>query len=120
MGTVHTVIWTKNYDDIDVNALGSAVCCHETYPEKTNVNMARLIDDTTVELKTYERGVGMTCACGTGACAVFVDGMRTGRLSGTTTIMLPYGRLSIRENENGEIMMKGPAEYVAEGRYMEE
>jgi|GEM_PF-163834 len=120
MGTVHTVLWDDENDLSDPEALGAQICTHEAYPEKTNVNMARLIDRKTLELKTYERGVGMTCACGTGACAAVVDGIRTGRLEGNTDVLLPYGKLSIRENENGEIMMKGPAAFVAEGGYMEE
>lgn len=117
MGTVHTVLFVDDFESIDAEKLGREICHHEAYPENTNVNMAKVLDDHTIELKTYERGVGMTCACGTGACASVVWAIHEGRCGNEADVLLPYGTLHIKQKENGEVMMTGPASFSADGEY---
>jgi len=120
MGNVHTVLWIDDFDKIDPEKLGKEIHDYSAYKEKTNVNMVKVVDNKTLELKTYERGVGMTFACGTGACASVVCGIIEGRCGKKTNVILPYGVLNITEKDNKEIFMRGPATFVAKGIYMEE
>ncbi|MGI6737634.1 MAG: diaminopimelate epimerase [Anaerovoracaceae bacterium] len=120
MGTVHTVLWVDDFVSLDVEALGRELCRHPAFPEQTNVNMARRIDAHTVELKTYERGAGLTLACGTGACATVVWGHREGLLEDACDVLLPCGRLHITVQNDENVVMRGPAAAVARGTYLEE
>lgn len=114
MGTVHTVIWVDEYPS---EIAASQLSNDPVFSEKTNVNFVRVIDSETLEIKTYERGVGFTCACGTGACASLVIGRREGRNSEKVTVLLPYGKLLIEQLDDGTVMMTGPAIKIAEGIY---
>ncbi len=114
MGTVHTVVWVDKYPS---ETAASQLSNHPVFTEKTNVNFVRYIDRSTLEIKTFERGVGFTCACGTGACASLVMGIREGRTDRKVTVILPYGRLIIEQLDDGTVMMTGPAVRVAEGTY---
>jgi hypothetical protein len=126
-GTVHTVVWADEEgfvaDDSDGGEGEEALFFaqrlseHPIYREKTNVNMARVIDEKTVRITTWERGAGLTAACGTGACAVAVIGVLDGRLNRDTEVVLPGGALRIRIAEDGTIFMSGPAVFIAKGMY---
>lgn len=118
MGTIHTVIWTEDLDGLDQVALGSHIESHPVYREKTNVNMVERVDDRTLKMRTFERGVGMTLACGTGACASVVIGIMENKCGKEVDVMLPLGTLHIRQSESGEIFMTGPAEKIAEGDFI--
>lgn len=117
MGTVHTVVWV---DDFPSEEAASQLSNHPVFTEKTNVNFVKLLDSATLEIKTYERGVGFTFACGTGACASLVMGVREGKTDYKVTVRLPYGQLIIQQLPDGEITMAGPAVKVAEGTYIQE
>lgn len=117
MGTVHTVVWV---DEFPSEAAASQLSNHPVFSEKTNVNFVKQIDSATLEIKTYERGVGFTFACGTGACASQVFGIREGKTDQQVTVRLPYGQLRITQLPDGEIKMAGPAVRVAEGTYIQE
>ena len=69
MGTIHTVVFVDELDDSYVQTVGEEICNHPTFTEKTNVNFVKVVDEDTLQVQTYERGVGVTLACGTGACA---------------------------------------------------
>ncbi|MDR0887040.1 MAG: diaminopimelate epimerase [Clostridiales Family XIII bacterium] len=122
MGTIHTVLWVPQDMTLEaMEALGEKISNHPTFKEKTNVNMAKRLErqngDTNadVDLVTYERGAGLTAACGTGATAVAVLGALQGKLPSTSTIQLKYGALEISQNADGEVFMTGPSEHIATG-----
>jgi len=119
MGTVHTVVWLDNLNDFDLVKLGEEISNHPIFSEKTNVNFVRIINRKTLELITYERGVGMTLACGTGACASVVIGALEGRCDRDVWVLLPCGRLRIEQKADDEVMMTGPAVRTVEGCYEE-
>lgn len=117
MGTVHTVVWVEEFPSENA---ARQLSNHPVFSEKTNVNFVKRIDSATLEIKTYERGVGFTFACGTGACASQVFGVREGKTDDKVTVRLPYGELIITQEPDGEIKMAGPAVRVAEGIYIQE
>lgn len=116
MGTVHTVVFVDDYDSFDIEYVGRELCEHPTYTEKTNVNFVRVIDENTVEMKTYERGVGMTLACGTGACATAVVAGMQGLCKSPTEVILQLGSLNIELKDDGHVFMEGPSVKIAEGK----
>ncbi|MDR2157044.1 MAG: diaminopimelate epimerase [Clostridiales Family XIII bacterium] len=122
MGTVHTVVWTDvNGFDLakrdETVRFARALSELPLYREKTNVNMARVLNEGAVEVMTWERGAGLTAACGTGACAVAVVGALEGRLKRDVKVVLPYGSLHVRIGESGEVFLSGTAVAVAKGMY---
>jgi len=115
MGTVHTVILVDGYDGIDVPALGEEICNHPVFREKTNVNFVKRLRDGVLEMRTYERGVGMTLACGTGACASVVVAGLQGLTKGKTEVKLALGSLMIEISDDGTVYMEGPSVKILEG-----
>ena len=126
MGTIHTVVWLESQAQADaeafteqeieaLEALGKEISNHPVFTEKTNVNMVRMLGSDKLLLQTYERGAGMTYACGTGACASVVIGSLEGRCGKEASVVLPYGRLLIRQTGTGEVFMTGPAEKIGQG-----
>ena len=79
------------------------------FPERVNVNVATIEDDANIRLRVWERGTGITRACGTGACATAVAAMRRGLVQNEVTVTLPGGALLIEWGEDGRITMTGPA-----------
>ena len=115
MGTVHTVVFVDSYEDVDVPALGEEICNHPVFREKTNVNFVKRLQDGVLEMRTYERGVGMTLACGTGACAsVVVAGLR-GLAGERTEVKLALGSLMIERSGDGDVYMEGPSVKILDG-----
>ena len=113
MGTVHTVIFVDSVGSVSTE-YADAICNHSLFTEKTNVNFVKVVDDKTFDVATYERGVGWTCACGTGACAAFVAGRANGFCGDYVNVRLKYGTLKI-EKKDKNIFMTGPASFVFEG-----
>ncbi len=128
MGTIHTVVWLdqpeaadlKIISDADLERLGEEISNHPVFTEKTNVNFVQILNPTALRLTTYERGAGMTFACGTGACASVVIGAAEDRCEREADVLLPYGRLHIRQKDDDTVMMTGPAVRTARGFYEEE
>jgi len=118
MGTVHTVVWFDSLDG-DLEKIGEEISNHPTYTEKTNVNMVQVVNRSTLRLMTYERGAGMTYACGTGACASVVIGALEGKCDREADVILPYGKLHIVQKQDDEVMMTGPAVKIGQGRFEE-
>ncbi len=114
MGTVHTVVFVDDSSDV-TSSYADAICNHKLFTQKTNVNFVKVIDRTNFEVVTYERGVGWTCACGTGACAAFVAGGMLGLCDDYVNVRLKYGTLKI-EKKDKNIFMTGPASFVFEGQ----
>lgn len=113
MGTVHTVIWVPDFD-FPYEEVGAEISENPVFTEKTNVNFVRAVDRENFEIKTYERGVGLTDACGTGACASFVIGRLQDHCATSITASLPGGDLTIEGGGTG-VMMTGPSEKYGEG-----
>lgn len=115
MGNPHAVVWVDDVDTAPVTTLGPAVETSDVFPRKTNVEFAELVDNTHIRLRVWERGVGETLACGTGACATLVAAALTCRTGRSATIELPGGDLEIEWRSDGHVFMTGPAETVYDG-----
>ena len=115
MSTVHTVWFVEDPEDSETQRIAGLICESPLYREKTNVNMVQVLDRRTIRMRTWERGVGMTLACGTGACAAALDAYRKGYCENEVEIQLPKGRLVIQIQEDGSVWMSGPAERILKG-----
>ena len=114
MGNPHYVIFT---DDIDqVGKTGASLEHHPAFPQRCNIEFARMEDNGTIRVRVWERGSGITQACGTGACATAVAAFLTGRSERRSDIIMDGGTLSIelRESDN-HVLMTGPATFVFDG-----
>lgn len=120
MGNPHVVIvCDKPVDDGEVERLGQLLESHPRFPERVNVGFMHVIDRSRVSLRVFERGVGETLACGTGACAAACVGMNLGLLGEKVDVVKRGGTLSIEwAGEIGDnVMMTGPAQFVFEGEF---
>lgn len=116
MGNPHFVIFTEYLTDIYIARVGCLLEHHEAFPERCNIEFAQTNADGTIRMRVWERGSGITMACGTGACATAVAAALTGRRGRSSTIVMDGGRVDIRWDEaTGHVMMSGPAEFVFEG-----
>ena len=119
MGNPHYVIFTEDVDQ--VGETGRALERHPAFPQRCNIEFARIVsgetaDNTTIRTRVWERGSGITEACGTGACATAVAAALTGKAGRKSDIVMDGGTLSIewRESDN-HVYMTGPAEFVFDG-----
>ncbi len=120
MGNPHAVIWVDDADATPVELIGPAVENHPTFPNRTNVEFAEAASEgegeDRVRLRVWERGVGETLACGTGACATVVAAVIDCRTGRDVTVELPGGELFVRWDESdGHVYMTGPATEVFTG-----
>ncbi|MGY3915600.1 diaminopimelate epimerase [Aeromonas australiensis] len=117
MGNPHCVIEVSSVADAPVATLGPIMERHERFPERVNVGFMEMVNATEIKLRVFERGVGETLACGTGACAAAVIGMSQGKLKERVTVSLPGGKLTIAWKGPGQpVYMTGPAEHVFDGQ----
>ncbi|MEK9657862.1 MAG: diaminopimelate epimerase [bacterium] len=116
MGNPHAVFFVDNIHDVSIERFGPAVGDLGLFPKGVNVEVAQVIDSQNVAVQVWERGVGVSQACGTGACAVVVAGVLTNRLNPQSSVQLPGGILSIDwQGEGQKILMTGPAQQVFSG-----
>lgn len=116
MGNPHAVIAVENVERAPVDVLGRALSTHEAFPEGVNVGFVEFLDRHHLRLRVFERGVGETPACGSGACAAVVVGRLERRLERNVDVELPGGHLDLEwEGEDAPVWMTGPAERVFEG-----
>jgi diaminopimelate epimerase len=116
MGNPHAVVFVDDVDKAPVTSLGPKLETHPAFlPAKTNVEFAQVVDRAVVRQRTWERGVGETLACGTGACAVAVAAQVRGLAGHPLTIELRGGRLELDWAPGGTVRMTGPAREVAHG-----
>jgi diaminopimelate epimerase len=109
MGNPHAVLTVTSVASAPVDRLGPAIERHPRFPKRVNVGFMEIVDRAHIRLRVFERGVGETLACGTGACAAVAVGRRHGRLDSTVEVSLPGGNLEITFPAPGEhIWMKGP------------
>lgn len=110
MGNPHVVFFVEDVSKVDVAATGSLIENHPLFPEGVNVEFAQVIDRQTVRMRVWERGAGITKACGTGACATLVATARRGLTDRAATIIMDGGPLHIAWAENDHVIMTGPVE----------
>lgn len=116
MGNPHGVLVVDDVATAPVTRLGPILEAHARFPAKANIGFAQVLDDRTIRLRVWERGVGETAACGTGACAAVVALQRQGRLGPLVDVHLPGGTLTIEHRSGSGVLMTGPAVEVATGR----
>ncbi|MBT4882665.1 MAG: diaminopimelate epimerase [Glaciecola sp.] len=117
MGNPHCVLIVDDIDTFDVQGVGTLLELHERFPQKVNVGFMQIIDEHNVKLRVFERGVGETMACGTGACAAVAIGQIQGKLGQEVNVTLPGGPLTIRwQGPEHTLKMTGPAEHVFDGK----
>ena len=115
MGNPHGVLLVDDVDTAPVGELGPYFETHERFPAGANIGFARVRDTTAIDLRVWERGVGETAACGTGACAAVVALQRQRLLGPGVQVHLPGGTLAIHHQPGGNVHMTGPAVEVANG-----
>ncbi|MEO9526609.1 diaminopimelate epimerase [Roseibium sp.] len=116
MGNPHAIFWVDDIEAYDLERVGPLLEHHPVFPEGANISLAHVFDENQIRLKVWERGVGLTLACGTAACAVGVAAARDGKTGRKTTIHLPGGPLAIEWRESdGHVLMTGPTEIEFEG-----
>lgn len=117
MGNPHGVIVVGNTETAPVETLGPVLEAHASFPAKANIGFMQVLSANEVNLRVFERGVGETMACGTGACAAVVAGKLRGLLEMPVTVHLPGGDLEIEWQGHGHpVIMTGPATTVYEGQ----
>ncbi|MCT8997896.1 diaminopimelate epimerase [Chelativorans intermedius] len=118
MGNPHAVFWVE--DDVnayDLARFGPLLEHHPMFPERANITIARVTARDAMTIRTWERGAGLTRACGSAACAAAVSGARTGRTDRQVTVTVPGGPLEIAWREDDHVVMTGPAEWEFSGRF---
>ena len=120
MGNPHFVIFVPNIDLIDIAHVGPEIEKHAFFPKKTNVEFVQKLDNHTLRMRVWERGAGITAACGTGSCATAVAAVLTGRTEETVRVILDGGELEIDWTGRAHVRMTGPAQKVFEGEFVQE
>lgn len=116
MGNPHLVIFTDDVDNIDLAVIGPALENHSSFPDRINVEFAQIINEQEIRMRVWERGSGITKACGTGACATAVAGAMTGKTGRKVTIIMDGGSLDIDwETTTDKVYMTGDAVNVFDG-----
>ena len=117
MGNPHAVLLVDDVDTAPVAHWGEAIESNEQFPERVNVGFMQVLNEGHIRLRVYERGAGETQACGTGACAAVVAGVRLSLLQAASSIRvsLPGGDLHIEWQPGDDVMMTGPVQTVFEG-----
>jgi diaminopimelate epimerase len=117
MGNPHAVFYVDDARAVDLSAVGPAIENDKLFPERVNVHFVQVHGGGEVTVATWERGSGITLACGTGASAVCVAGVLTGRGERKITAHLPGGDLELEYRQDGHVLMTGPAVEVFSGEY---
>ncbi|WP_246945715.1 diaminopimelate epimerase [Bacillus pinisoli] len=122
MGNPHAIMYVDDINQAPVLTLGPIIEKDERFPESVNVEFVEVVNEKEIHFRVWERGSGVTQACGTGACAAVVASVLNGKTErGTeTTVHLAGGDLQITWTESGEVFMTGPAEVICEGVYFYE
>ncbi len=120
MGNPHAVIWVDDVAAVDLASIGPLIERHAAFPQRMNAHFVEVHSPGEVRMRSWERGCGATGACGSGACAVCVAGVRTGRSGRSLLAHLPGGDLELHwqdESAGGRVLMTGPAEVEFEGAW---
>ncbi|MBO6724348.1 MAG: diaminopimelate epimerase [Rhizobiaceae bacterium] len=118
MGNPHAVFWVdEDVSSYDLERLGPMLEYHPIFPERANITIANVVSDSELVIRTWERGAGLTRACGSAACAAAVCAARTRRTGRKVTVNVPGGPLGIEWLANDHVMMTGPAEWEFSGTF---
>lgn len=115
LGNPHCLIFVPSVKDAPVQTVGPLLEHHEFFPQRTNVEFIEVKSSDEILVRVWERGVGETLACGTGACASVVGGVLAGRVNSRVRVNLPGGQLLVEWAPNGHVYLTGPAEEVFRG-----
>ena len=117
VGNPHAIFWVDDLDIVDLRRSGPLLENHPIFPERANISLAKVTSKSSLTLKVWERGAGLTLACGTAACAAAVSAARTRRTGRDVVVTLPGGDLRIVWREaDDHIVMTGPAAFEHDGR----
>ena len=116
IGTLHAIIFIEKLETFDVEKYGKAIESHPLFPERINVNFVEVVNPQTIKVSTYERGVGRTLSCGTGATASVIIANQLGLTDPKVNVQVPGGQLTIDASE-GCVFMTGPAVHICSGEY---
>ena len=118
MGNPHAIFWVENPQAFDLAAIGPVLEHDPLFPERANITLAATPTRDRIVIRTWERGAGLTKACGSAACATAVAAARLGRTGRKVTVTLPGGDLTIEWRESDDhVLMTGPVEYEHTGRF---
>lgn len=115
MGNPHCVIFVNDVEDFPVETVGPKIEHHPAFPKRTNVEFVQVLSRNEMKVRVWERGAGLTLACGTGACASLAVAVKTGKTERKATVHLPGGALTIEWRDDGRVYMTGPAVEVFRG-----
>ena len=115
MGNPHAVIFVDDIAKIQLENWGRVLEVDKQFPDRCNIEFAQVVTPTQIRMRVWERGCGVTMACGTGSCATLVAAQRTGRVGVEADVVLDGGTLHIKHEENGPVLMTGPAQEVFKG-----
>lgn len=118
MGNPHIVFIVDDVDAVPLEKWGPLFEKHELFPKRTNVHFVQVLSRTHIKQRTWERGAGVTLACGTGACSCAVSSVLNGKTDRNVQVSLPGGDLRIEYKEDGTVFMTGPAETVFRGDWL--
>jgi len=114
VGNPHIVFFVNKIEDFDIKTVGPEIENHELFPEKCNVTIAQIVNKNLIKVKVWERGAGLTKACGTAACATAYASKLNNFTENKTDVEFSTGKLSILIDENNSIHMKGPVSDIKE------
>ena len=117
MGNPHCTFFVADAEAVDLESRGPEIENHPLFPERTNVQFVSVTGENILRMRVWERGAGLTQACGTGACATAVHAMRRGLVEREVTVTLPGGDLTIAWGEDNRIRMTGPATEAYRGNF---
>ncbi len=120
MGNPHAVFFVKDAEAIDLESLGPKLERHAMFPDRANIEIAQIISPEKIRVRVWERGTGITLACGTGACAALVAANRRGLASRKADIVLDGGVLTIEWLKDEHVLMSGPAAISFKGHLAKE
>jgi diaminopimelate epimerase len=115
MGNPHATVFVADLDAVDVTQFGPKLEYDPLFPERANIGFAQVIDAETIRLKVWERGAGLTLACGSGACATLVNAHRRGLTHRTARVIVDGGTLEIAWRSDGHVLMTGPVATAFQG-----
>ena len=117
VGNPHLIFFVDDIDAVPLDTLGPEIETDPLFPARINVNVAQIVSRDSIKLRVWERGAGLTLACGTGACATATVAHRQGLVDSEVAVGLPGGTLTIRHDEEGGIHMAGPAQESYRGTF---
>jgi diaminopimelate epimerase len=118
MGNPHAIFWVDDIEAYDLGRFGPLLENHPIFPERANITLAHIVDRDHITIRTWERGAGLTRACGSAACATAVAAARLKRVNRIVQITLPGGDLTIEwRDRDDHVLMTGPAAFEYEGQF---